>query len=136
MKSFAGNTGAIKGSQLQKTLKLKIGAKVMMTTNVDTTDSLTNGTFGSVFGFEKQDNGKITSILVEFEKEKSGKELRKQRPDIERKFPGRRITAIKKVEQEYSLSGRSKGSATAKAIQYPLKLNFATTAHKVQVNLI
>ena len=134
LKSFADNTGAIKGSQLQKTLKLKIGAKVVMTTNVDTTDCLTNGTFGTVFGFEKDENGKINSVLVEFEKEKSGKELRKKRPDIERKFPGRNITVIKKVEQEYSLSGKSKGSATARAIQYPLKLVFATTAHKVQVN--
>ena len=64
------NTGAIVGTQLQKTLKLKIGAKVMMTANVATTDSLTNGTFGEVIGFEKDDRGKISSVLVEFVDEK------------------------------------------------------------------
>ena len=132
LKPMVANTGAIKGSQLQKTLKLKIGAKVMLTTNVDTTDGLTNGTFGQVFGFEKDNKGKIIGVLVEFLKEKSGKELRKRRPDLQRKYPGRNITVIKRFEQEYSLSGRPNGSATARAIQFPLKLVFAATSHKVQ----
>ena len=130
------NKGAIKGSQLQKTLKLKIGANVMLTTNIDTTDSLTNGTFGQVVDVEKNDKGKVTSILIEFQKEKSGKELRKRRPDLQRKFPGRNITAITRFEQEFSLSGRSQGSGTARAIQFPLKLVFAATSHKVQGSTI
>ena len=58
----------------------------MLTTNVDTTDGLTNGTFGQVFGFEKDNKGKIIGVLVQFLKEKSGKELRKRRPDLERKY--------------------------------------------------
>ena len=53
------NTGAIMGTQHQKTLRLKIGSKIMMTANVDTKNSLTNGTFGEIIDFEKQDNGKI-----------------------------------------------------------------------------
>ena len=54
------NTGAIKGSQLQKTLKLKIEAKIMLTSNVDTTDGFTNG---QVFDFEKDNKGKRTFLL-------------------------------------------------------------------------
>ena len=34
-------SGAIKGTPLQKVLKLKIGAKVMLTYNIDTIDCLT-----------------------------------------------------------------------------------------------
>ena len=100
------NTGAIVGSQLQRTLRLKIGAKVMMTTNVDTTDGLTNGTFGQVVDFERDSKDKITGILVQFQKEKSGKELRKSRPDIQIRFPGKNVTVVKRFEQEYSISGR------------------------------
>ena len=41
----------------------------MMTANVDNKNSLTNSTFGEIIDFEKQDNGKISAILVEFKQE-------------------------------------------------------------------
>ena len=66
---MADNTGAIVGTQLQKTLRLKIESKIMMTANIDTKDSLTNGTFGEIINFEKQDNENISAILVEFKQE-------------------------------------------------------------------
>ena len=103
----------------------------MLTTNIDTTDGLTNGTFGQVVGFEKNDK-RISGILIEFLNERSGRELRKRRPDLTKKYPGQNVTIIRKFEQEYSLTGKSKGSATATAIQFPVKLVFAATAHKVQ----
>ena len=75
------NTGAISGTSLQKTLCLKIGAIVMLTVNLSTTDSLTNGTFGEVLGFEDKElsdgTKTITTVYVEFFKEKCVKELRK-----------------------------------------------------------
>ena len=40
-----------------------------MTANVDTKNSLTNGTFGEIINFEKQDNENISAILVEFKQE-------------------------------------------------------------------
>ena len=133
LKPMTDKTGAIKGTQLQKTLKLKIGAKVMMTANVATTDSLTNGSFGEVVEFERDEGGKISAVLVQFVEEKSGREMRKTRPDIQKKYPGKNITAVKRYHQEYTLTGRAKsGSATATAIQFPLRLAFAATAHKLQ----
>ena len=42
--------GSIFNTPLQKLLKLKIGAKVMLTYNIDVIDSLTNGAFGEVIG--------------------------------------------------------------------------------------
>ena len=51
-----------------------------------------------------------------------------------RKYGDKVVTAIDVYEQQYSLSGKkhTPGSATATAIQIPLKLAFAATAHKVQ----
>ena len=132
LKPMTDNTGAIVGTQLQKTLKLKIGAKVMITANIDTKDSLTNGTFGEIVNFETDGKGKISAILIDFKEEKNGRELRRKRPDLQRKYPARNVTAIKRYEQEYTLSGKANSSATARAIQFPVRLAFAATAHKVQ----
>jgi len=102
------NTGAIKGTQLQKTLRFKIGANVMLTANVDTMDCLTNGTFGVVVGFEEKvlsDGKKVDSVLVDLRKERSGKQLRKTRQDLQKQFLVRPVTAISLYEQEFNVSG-------------------------------
>lgn len=137
LKPKVENTGAIRGTQLQMTLRLKVGAKVMLTANVDTKDCLTNGTFGVVVGVEEKvlsdGKKKVATVLVEFTKERSGKGLRKKRPDLNNQYHGRHVTAIQLYEQEFTLSGkRTAGSATATAIQFPLRLAFAATSHKVQ----
>ena len=130
-------TGAIMGTQLQRTLRLKIDANIMLTTNVNVKDFLTNGTFGKVVDFEEkvQADGttKLVTVLVEFLREKSGKDLRRKRPDLLNKYPGRVVTPIHIYQQEFTLSSKkASGSVTATALQFPLKLAFAATAHKVQ----
>ena len=57
-------TGAIRNTPLQKNLKLKIGAKVMLTHNIDTCDGLTNGTFVIVLGFKFHRDGTISHVIV------------------------------------------------------------------------
>ena len=52
-------SGAINGTPLQKELKMKRGAKIMLTDNIDTVDCLTNGAFGEILGYEFFQNGKI-----------------------------------------------------------------------------
>ena len=126
-------SGAIIGTQLQKTVRVKIGAKVMMTANVDTIDGLTNGAFGKVIDIEQNKQGKYSCIFVEFCEERIGKELRKKYPELQQRYPGKNVTPVKLFEQEYSLSGKTiSGTATATIIQFPLRLAFAATAHKVQ----
>ena len=80
LKPQTDNTGAIVGTQLQKTLKLKIGAKVMITANIDTKDSLTNGTFGEIVNFETDGNGKISAILIDFKEEKMAENSEEKGP--------------------------------------------------------
>ena len=61
----------------QKVLTVKINAKVMITTNIDVTVGLTNGTMGTVTNVViEQTTGKISVILVAFDSEHVGQEAR------------------------------------------------------------
>ena len=70
-------SGAVSGTPLQKELKLKLGAKIMMTYNIDTCDCLTNGAFGEVVGFKFDHLGGIKQVYVHFYDEDCGKNRRK-----------------------------------------------------------
>ena len=62
---------------LQKVLTVKINARVMITTNIDVTDGLTNGAMGTVTNVViDQTTGKMNVILVAFDSEHVGQETR------------------------------------------------------------
>ena len=126
-----GITGRISDTQYVDELNLKIGARVMLIYNVDVSDLLNNGAIGTVIGIEENQNGKVTSVIVHFDKPDTGKESRKANPMLARKYPNG--TVISKKEFDYSLS-KNKGliSTTAKLIQFPLVLAWAVTVHKFQ----
>ena len=64
-------SGAIKNTPLQKTLKIKVGARVMLTFNIDTCDCLTNGTFGEIIGLEFDSSNNLRRVIIEFDTEAS-----------------------------------------------------------------
>ena len=126
-------SGAISGTPLQKKLRLKVGAKVMLTYNIDTCDCLTNGAFGEVLGFCFTKDRKLKEVYVHFFNEDCGRETRKNFVDLQSKFPGKNVLPINLIEFQYSLSKKSSGgSSNATVIQFPLRLAFASTAHKVR----
>ena len=135
-KSFQPKTdssGAVSGTPLQKLLRLKIGAKVMLTFNLDTCDCLTNGAYGEVVGFSFTALGEMKEIHVHFYNPDCGKETRKKLVHLQEKYPGKNVIPIKPIEFQYSLSKKSQnGVSNASVIQFPLRLAFASTAHKVQ----
>ena len=105
----------------------------MLTHNVDTSDCLTNGAFGEVVDFKFDNAGQIKEIYVKFENEDCGRQSRKRNADVQKRYPNDNVVAIEKLEFIYSISKNAKlGSATATAYQFPLRLAFASTAHKVQ----
>ena len=125
--------GSIRNAPFENIFKFKIGAKCMLTYNLDTSDGLTNGARGKILDFCKNKSGEVTTIIVQFEDETVGKEKRNQNPSVKTKYPGMLATPIEKMEFEYSLSKKAYStSSTAKTYQYPLKLCFAATAHKFQ----
>ena len=115
-------------------LELKIGAQIMLTYNVDVIDSLTNGTIGHVVGFETTQQGNIKSVLIKFKDEKSGREKRKKNSaHLTRKYHGIPVTPISKIEFRFNMSkSPSSQNDFMVATQFPLKLSFACTAHKMQ----
>ena len=126
-----GKAGEVNKTPFQKELKIKVGAKVMLTYNVDTSDGLTNGARGELLGILQDSKGNIVHLVVKFEQESIGEEKRRLNPEIARRYPDG--TTIEKVNFPFSIS-KSKTSIvnTANVIQFPIKLAFACTAHKVQ----
>ena len=52
---------------LHGTLKLAIGARVMLSTNVDVSDGLVNGARGEVVHVVTNSDGEVTHVLVKFD---------------------------------------------------------------------
>ena len=120
------SSGIIHKTNIPIEVKLKIGARVMLTYNLDVTDSLCNGSMGEVVGFKRTGSNNIKFIMVKFDKKEAGKERRRTHHFEE--FPG--ATAIDLLEQEYNQGKDYSTSATA--INWPLKLSWAVTMHKIQ----
>ena len=127
--------GSIFNTPLQHKLRLKVDAQIMLTYNVDVLDSLTNGAIGKVVGFEMTADGKnVKNVLIQFKSTKVGQERRKKNSVLlQRKFPNIPVTPISKIEFKFTLSKNptSKNDCLT-ATQFPLKLAFACTAHKMQ----
>ena len=124
--------GDVNGTTLPYKLCLKHNCRVMLTYNLDVCDSLTNGSQGFVIDFEFSKDGSIRYILVKFDERESGRERRKSF-NFDNKYPGQNVTPIEMKETSFSLSKhKTNASSTATALQFPLKLAFAATAHKIQ----
>ena len=126
--------GIIRGTPLVYELQLKIGARVMLTTNLDVCDGLVNGSIGTVAGFEYKRGGGVRYVMVEFDDPKDGRNRRLSlSEDIKRKYPGKIVTHIEMLEVNFS-QGRDRDYASVGglACNFPLRLCFAATGHKLQ----
>ena len=113
-----GKKGEIMPTNFMKTLLLKVGARIQLIHNLDVGDGLTNGTRGTVKSFIQNKNGKIETIMIEFDEEFSGKETRKKNPGLAYKYQG--LTPIKKITYTYSITKKS-DNKSAKLVQFPLR---------------
>ncbi len=139
-KGFSTRTtkhGTVASTQFQEVLRLRIGARCMLIFNVNTIDELVNGATGTVLGFEK---GKrfvkniFDCIVVKFDDDSCGQAQRKKYPLLSEKYKEENGTPIFRHELEYFIqSGRKTHAAQAKVIQFPLRVCYASTAHKMQV---
>ena len=134
--SVAGESGHISLSSLSDkrsetgglhgTLKLAIGARVMLTANVDVADGLVNGARGEVVHVVTNNNN-VTSVLVKFDNNRVGLKSIQTSPQRAR-FPN----AVPLNKYEVVFFAKGKRGSEIKHLQFALTLAWATTIHKVQ----
>ena len=105
----------------------------MLIWNINTADELVNGMMGNVVDFVRNADGQVTSIVVAFDFDSAGEMQREKYPHISLKYQHENGTPIFAIETA-QLIGRKKKLSTARAkiYQFPLRLSYACTAHKMQ----
>ena len=111
---------------LHSVLHLKIGARVMLTTNLDIEDRLINGQVGTVFDF-RQASTALHTVYIKFDDEKAG--LKAMNSDNFARQ--QQLVPISKHEVSFGLR-KNKAQPGIKRTQFPLTLSWACTVHKVQ----
>ena len=122
--------GSVHTTGFMDELRLKVGAKVMMIKNVNTSDCLTNGQTGMLMNVVRDTRGEVQYLIVQFDREAAGKQARAADPQLTERYPGG--TKVERYLNTYSLSKKPGAGATATLIQFPIRLAHATTAHKTQ----
>ena len=112
---------------LARELKVKVNARVMLTSNVDISDELTNGQIGTVFSV-KVVNGKVSKVYVKFDDETTG--INKMKSDHYSRV--NKVVPIERIEARIKIKPNKPSSPEIKRTQFPLMLAWACTVHKVQ----
>ena len=121
-------------------LELKIGARVMLIYNVCIPDNLVNGRFGTLIDITVTKTGEPEALIISFDNPETGVEQRQEFKLIAEKYKDQNGCPIFKEPTEYNIDCKSKKArkegkvhgAKCKLTQFPIRLAWATTGHKVQ----
>ena len=100
LKDYTQSSDARFTGGLPSQVSLAIGARVMLTRNLDVADGLVNSAQGAVAGFQRR-GSTVVSILVQFDNPSIGKEAR-------RGYGEENCVSIHRVEAKFSMSKRKK----------------------------
>ena len=112
--------GAIGTTSFIDEIRLKVGTKIILIHNVDTSDGLTNGQLGKLVSIIFTKDGHPDKLIVELQKIDAGIKNRKRNDGIAKRFP--KAVTIERVSVNYSI--RKKGGtigSTATLVQFPIK---------------
>ena len=112
---------------LHGTLKLAIGARVMLVANIDVSDGLVNGARGEVVHIVTNANSMVINVLVKFDNQQVGIKAIQTSP-YQANFPD----AVPLSKHEVVFRAKRKRGSEITRLQFPLTLAWATTIHKVQ----
>ena len=122
------NRTQMKRGVLARLLELKVVARVMLTSNIDVADKLSNGQVGTAFHIHTDRNQRVIKIYIKFDDESVG--LKKINSNnfarLNKSVPNER------VETKIKIRTTKSSSPEIKRTQFPLMLAFACTVHKVQ----
>ena len=124
--------GTIEDTAFLDKLEVKEQARVMLIHNVNTSDGLTNGAQGTIVKI-LTDDSKVRYILVKFDNKKVGRLQRQKFKFLSSKCDLTEVTPVERISFSYTLGDTSKNhAARATVLQFPLRLCWALTAHKVR----
>ena len=112
---------------LHSVLKLAIGARVMLTTNVNVSDGLVNGARGEVVHVVTNNDNKVTTVLVKFDNDHVGLKAIQTSP-----YRSTYCNAVPIAKYEVVFCAKARKGSEITRLQFPLTLAWATTIHKVQ----
>ena len=126
------DAGTIEQTAFLQSLKVKVGARVMLVHNISTLDGLTNGAQGNIMEVLMK-HERVQYILIKFDNANIGQEQRRKFRFIPSVARYDDLTPIEKHSLSYTLGDIKKDhGARASFLQFPLKLSWALTAHKCQ----
>ncbi|XP_066926174.1 uncharacterized protein [Clytia hemisphaerica] len=130
---FIENAQARETGGLARVLELKVGARILISKNIDITDRLVNGQVGKVMGFKFNANNKISGIYVKLDDMTAGKKA----SNLDNKCRENNWSLIERAECTFNTRKQKKKGNKEKPLnvrrtQFPLVLSYACTSHKVQ----
>ena len=122
------NRSQMETGGLARLLELKVEARVMLTSNIDVADKLSNGQIGTVLHIHVDRNQRVTKIYIKFDDDSAG--LKKKNSDNFARLNN--CVPIERVETKIKIRTTKSSSPEIKRTQFPLMLAWACTVHKVQ----
>ena len=120
--------GIVGSTGFMDTLTLKKGCPVMITTNLDTSDGITNGTIRTLFDVVLNAKKEVQYLLVDLGNPNKGKSNTARFSAVTKGIAGR--ICLEKVKWDYPIRKRGgKGGSSATVIQFPVRLAFGVTGH-------
>ena len=115
---------------LDSEIRIKEGARVMLATNTNIQDRLTNGQMGTLIKIDISSNNEPNVLYVKFDDEKAGKTTINTSSNYFAKE--NRLVPIQSVLAKIKVRPGKASSSEIQRIQFPIALSWACTVHKVQ----
>ena len=127
--------GTVGNSNFSEVVDVKIGARVMLVFNINIPDLLVNGALGTVVGIELDKKGEIECIVISFDIPDTGiSQIHEFKQVAEKHADQNGCPIYIHTIEEFITTSRGKRShgSTYQITQFPMRLAWASTAHKVQ----